>query len=665
MRQRSRSLALLASLLCCVSGAAANQDSSPAATADELIAREQLRRTVEDALELYQRYVEDGAVKNGNFLRAVDRVVAAGSGAVPFLVIELEQALPKSFFFCAYALGRLGTPEAEAALRRALEKTESEPGNYAQARKGWAAYGLALTGAADAVTLVYEGKHKAGHLPMQQGLTMVEAIALQVGSPSVPLLVEMVDRSAAEEDLRGERIFILRALWRVPDAAAVPKLIAVAAEDDFRMRREAVRALAFNRGADALPAAWAGLDDDEVTVRHVAAEALERAEAEVSLDLLKKKLKTESSAGVRGAYIRMLAERGGASMIPFLATQWEQAEAIDRMALIRAVGSTESADALPLLRKALADPDGRVATRAVATLSAIHGAEAIELLGLCLHASNWNVVHTAAERATELKLADAGAAIAERLLKVELNGVMNNAAHRYRVESLVRLLVRLGYVETLPGLREATARQEDPVLIRTLEAAIDSLELQKKIGRDRDGWIATLNSPQRDLRSLAYVRLGELGDETSARSLARAFGRVPPDEGAEILRALGETVAEPAQALVERILNAPEFDAAERAALRDEAAWSARRIGGDRMREALARSAERTEGASTLVLVYLAVLDAERALPLLQRCRVPRMRSPAWSRGKEMQTLDWIARRIETGRSLLQFDEPPGELTFK
>jgi hypothetical protein len=301
----------------------------------------------------------------------------------------------------------------------------------------------------------------------------------------------------------------------------------------------------------------------------------------------------------------------------------------------------------------------------VTALAAIDGAEAHELLRQCLSARNWNVVHTAAERVVELGLADAGAAIAERLHQVELGDVMSDAGHRHRAESLAQLLVRLGYVEALDGLKEATDRQNDPVLIRALEAAIDDLELQKKIGRDRDGWIATLDSPQRNRRSLAYVRLGELGDEASARSLARAFGRVEPDEGAEILRALGQTNADPAQDLVERVLTAPEFDAAERATLRGEAAWSARRIGGDRMRDALARSAERTEGASTSVLVYLAVLDAERALPLLRSYRVPRMRSPAWKRGKEMETLDWIARRIETGRSLRLFDLPPGRLAFK
>jgi hypothetical protein len=317
------------------------------------------------------------------------------------------------------------------------------------------------------------------------------------------------------------------------------------------------------------------------------------------------------------------------------------------------------------LRKALVDADGRVATRAVAALAGLDGEDARGLLRQCLRAKDWTLVQSAAERIAELGMKDAGSAIADRLLQVELGGVMADAGHRYRAEALARLLVRLRHVEALDGLKEATARQRDPVLIGSLEAAIADLELLKKIGPDREGWIATLDSPERHLRSLAYSRLAELGDEQSAQTLARSFGRVAPEEGAEILRALGDMDAEPAQALVERVLTAPEFDTAERSALRDQAAWSARRIGGDRMRDALARSAERTEGASTYVLVYLAVLDAERALPLLQRCRVPRMRSPAWGRGKEMETLDWIARRIETGRSLRRFDLPPGELKFR
>jgi HEAT repeat protein len=649
-------------LALCAAAVPAQDTSASDTTAEELIAREELRQTVEDALALYQRDEENGAVKNHNFLQAVESVVAAGTDTVPLLAGELDQALPDSFFFCAYALGRLGTPEAEEALRRALERTRAEPGNYAHARQGWASYGLALMGVTDAVKLVYEGRHKAGHLPMQRGVTMIEAIALQLGAPAVPPLLELVDRAAVEEDLRGERIFVLRALWRIPNPAAVSKLLEVAAEEDFRMRREAVRALAFIRGPEALPAVWAALDDPEATVRQVAAAAIERSEAKVSLELLQKKLETETLPGVRAAYYRMLADRGGAAVVPFLLTQWGRPEAIDRKNLVRAAGSTRSKKAYPLLRGALGDQNRRVSTQAVAALAEMGDDQAIEQLFNCLHAQQWDIVQTAAEKITELNLPGGGAAITERLTRVELGGVMKDAGHRYRADMLARLLVRLRYVEALEPLREATERQLDPMLIRSMETAIDELELLKKLGRDRKEWAAVLGSPQRHLRSLAYERLGELGDEESARSLVRAFGRVAPDEGAEILRACRETNAEAAQALIERVLTEPAFDRAETASLRDEAAWSARSVGGERMRNALLRSAERTGGASAHVLVYLAVLDGKAALPLLERYRVPRMRNPSTLQGKQMEKLDWLARRIEEGRSTHLFDLPPETL---
>jgi hypothetical protein len=173
-----------------------------------------------------------------------------------------------------------------------------------------------------------------------------------------------------------------------------------------------------------------------------------------------------------------------------------------------------------------------------------------------------------------------------------------------------------------------------------------------------------MKSSEETLRILAYDRLGTIGGAAAARALAASFGRVEQNEGAKILEALGGINAEPSLELIERVLLAPQFDTVARAVLRDEAAWAARRIGGDRMFEALEASAERRHGRDAKVLVYLAVLDGEKALPILKKHRLPRMVYVSWESGKELETIDWIIRQLENGRPIASLDVPPSELQF-
>jgi hypothetical protein len=177
-------------------------------------------------------------------------------------------------------------------------------------------------------------------------------------------------------------------------------------------------------------------------------------------------------------------------------------------------------------------------------------------------------------------------------------------------------------------------------------------------------WIAAMTSPQEQVRLLAYQRLGEIGGKQAAGALADRFGRVGADEGLAILDALGNVDETPALDLIERVLTAPEFDPVERADLRSMAAWSARRLGGERMIAALKASAERRHGRDVHVLIYLALLEGEEALPTLAKYRMLRMKYVGWMSGKEFEKLDWIARHISNGASLAAVDVPPGRISF-
>ncbi len=83
------------------------------------------------------------------------------------------------------------------------------------------------------------------------------------------------------------------------------------------------------------------------------------------------------------------------------------------------------------------------------------------------------------------------------------------------------------------------------------------------------------------------------------------------------------------------------------------------------MYESLVAAATRRNGRDARVLIYAAVLGRERALPLLESLRKPRMRYLGWRKGMEQEQLEWVATRLKTGRPLLKVDVPPEKLHFR
>lgn len=665
MRESTSALILVLLVNLWNAGAAAQQPSSPDAVAEQLIAQERMRVAVEQALALYRGPAESGEEKNDNFVQAGDDLVRVGAGVVPFLAAELEQALPESFFFCAYALGRLGTPEAESALRQAIERTEREVGDYALTRKSWAVYGLGLMRVGDALELLYRGRHRTGGLPIHHNMTVTEAVALQTPAESLPILLELVDRFAGDPDQRAERTIALRALWRLSAPASVPKLIEVAKDEDRHMRQEAVRALAYIPTPEALSAALAALDDPEATVRRLAAVSLLRAQTEFEPGVVIRRLEVEDEPRVLEPLYGLLVALTGTAVIDRFEQRWDSASPLDRVAMLAALERVPVPATLPLLRKGLHDPDNTVVTRAVLNLGAVGTDDAVKLLRLAVHSPTWGVARAAVEQLVALHKTAAAEAVADRLLNVELYRPVRDVEYRYRPEQLADALVRLEYPKALAGLKKATARQIDPVLIESLQRSISQLEALKANTDDEQRWIEASRSDRPEVRLVAYRRLAELGGDGALETLVGAFGRVEPEEGVEILRVLAGRSEAPALSLLERVLTGPEFDHVERLALRDMAAWSARRTGGERMFEALRAAVERRDGRDAKVLVYLLALGGERALPVLERYWLARMHYLKWTRAKELEVLDEIRRSIGAGRSIAEYDVAPEVLLFR
>lgn len=657
-------IALIAISLVLTGGLRAQQPGSPASAAAELIERERLRQTVEEAIELYTRPVDDGRVEVENFVKAGDLIVGAGPGVVPLLANELEQCVPNTFFLCAYALGRLNTPEAEAALRQAVEKAESENGTYASYRKAWTLFGLSLMGKADALDLLNDGKHVSGSVPMHGSWAALETIALHTYPESVPRLLEQLDLLAEDPEMLTQRIQVLKALWHLPHPSAVSKLTELMDDPNPKIRGGAARALGAIATPEAAAALLTALADENVTVRKMAAWSLKHHQPQVEPSAIIAKLDSEEDPGVRRSLYGFLARSGGRAVLEPLVAHWGHRDGSDRASLLQAIGSVGGEEAIEFLKRGLQDPDGRVVSFAAAEIGKIGSKAAIDLLIEGLSSPRWVVVQECVEQLQKLRMERAAPMIARRLVEAELATTLKEARLRHHVELLCETLVKIGYHKVLDDLRKQKEIQVDTSLISFLDKTILRLETIKKNRRKAKAWIETMKSSEEVLRILAYDRLGMIGGTAAARALAASFGRVEQHEGVEIMKALGGIDAEPSQELIERVLLAPQFDTVSRADLRDEAAWSARRIGGDRMFEALKSSAERRHGRDAKVLVYLAVLGGDRALPVLNEYRLQRMVYVSWESGKELETIDWIIRQLENGRPIASLDTPPQRLRF-
>ena len=656
----------LSLLLALSLSAAAAQETPLSSTAQELIERERIRAAVEAAFDLHGQPTKgDGALRNDNIVNAAEQLVQIGSDAVPYLITELEQSRPSTFTFCAYALGRLKTPEAEAALRKAMRRADTEVGDFAYTKKAWAGYGLAMMNKVDVIDLFNQGQHVTGHLSIHFQTSVLELAALFTGRASLPLLYKQLDSYAEDERLSRERIWTLRALRRMPDPANVPKLLETMTEGNSAIRRESARALEWISIPESIDGLVALLETDEVPeVRFAAAWSLERLLPQDRLQTIVKRLDVEENPHVRGVLYRLVARLGGAGSLDVLKRHRGRADPSDRQGLIEAVRLIRDPATLELLRAALADPDVKVANEAVRGLGQLGGTEAIVPLVRQVSSQRWPLAQSAIRELVRLRADAAIEPISTRLVRRELTGQVKDPHQRERIYELGRAVVGLRHHAVLAELRPAAARQRDGHLVRFLDVVVRQLEGLEKNGNDVAAWIEALESADSEMRRLGYARLGEIGGEEAATALARVFGRVDVADGVAILEALGSVRAEASQKLIERALVSEAFDPIDRLPLRQMAAWSARKIGGERMIAALTASADRRSGREALVLVYLAVLAGERALPTLAAHRLPRLEYLKWTRGGEHDYLEWLRRQIQAERSLDRLDVPPAEINF-
>lgn len=631
--------------------------------AARIVERERLRSSVESVLaELEAPRPETPGELASMFDRTGRALIELGPPVADFMIAELERPVPATFYTAAYVLGRVPTPLGTEALLHALEVAENEGSKFARSRKQWIVYALALQGHPDAVDLLDRAAPRVGAEEFMEGMRLIEVVAM-LGLPSSrERLVAQLDQLAQEEGAERRIEMRLRALGRLADRSSAAKIASFLSHTHAMVRAEAARALGLLADPAVADHLVKALEDPEVTVRLQAATALFDLKPAHRLKPLLARLEVEPHPSVRVMLYRTVASMGGDAMIEALRSHFGREPYEDRLGLADALGDLGSVKGLNMLRASLRDADVGVVARAMLALERIGTPGAIDSLLATLADPRWPVVQTAVETLSRLGEKRAAPRIAEHLLGRVRDKPAADPARRDEVYKLGDALVALRYVEPLDPLREAVAVQTDPEVVRYLNDLVKRLSLLRDNGTSTARWTEATSSAEPLVRKLAYGRLADLGGSAAARALVSAFERVPMDEQVEILRALARLGLPEAAPLAERILAEDSFDDLQKAPVRAMAAWLARRVGGERMRAALRRSAARREGQDIYVLTYLAVVEGPEALPLLRSVRGPRLRWFTWMRGAEQDRLDWILRRLELGQSLAALDRPPDEI---
>jgi len=634
-------------------GSHAQDPFSPGATAEEFVVRERTRAAVAEALELGLALDEDPAVELDNAIRAIDALEAIGPGAVPYLTNEIDQELQNTFFFAARALGRFDTPEAEAALLKAIERANRSPkGQYATERKGWAAFCLGLMGKTAGVELLDADEPLAGRSGLTGTVTYLEGTGFVAAPESIPVLLAQLDRYKDDPQRLHQRRYVIRALRRIGDPAAIPKLTAILDEPLAVARVEAAYALRDIGAPEVVPSLIRLLDDAEDSVRYAAATSLELLRPQGIADTVREKLAGELTPFIRGVYYRILAAQGGLAELETLRSHWDTPNAKERVQLVLAAGSLRSNEALDLLTRGVEDPDLAVGARALGQLADLGTAKAIDAIVPVLASRNWALVIIAVGQLGRVGAVGTAPLIADRLLRAELSRKVTDPRIRERIPILGEVLVTLRYTGRLDEIRAIAAKQTDTPLVEYLDSLLRRLTALADHRDDVASWIAAKASPDNLMRTLAYDELARIGSAEALDGLVRGFDEASDEDQVQILLALADADAAQSRALFRRVLVSEAYDGANSRAARDMAAWGARRLGGDDMLAALRESVERRHGRDARVMIYLGIAGGRGALPTLEAFRRERWKFLHAFTGEEQKALDRLVRDIRAGRTL-------------
>src|SRR5258706_15523761 len=317
-----------------------SQEGTPPPTPSQLAAMERVRPLV-DAIWEDVRSETAGEGHPRYFWEVTDKLIAIGPDAVPFLTSELDLMDSETFHFCAYALGRLGGPEAEKALRKAIRAADAGGGRFGQACKRFALYGLALLGKPDVVELMLNGK------AYQYGAEVIDLplaahLAEMIGPPAAPLLEKQLDAFRSDPAAVPNLEDTLLALGHARDASVVPKIEPFLTSKFPKIRVQAADAIARlgePRLCEELLPLLASTDEQE---RRLVARTFARWKPEPCYKAMVGRLEVESDVSIRGALYSAIVPMGGESALEVLRVYLGSSNQFDRGAVVDFVGQIGS-----------------------------------------------------------------------------------------------------------------------------------------------------------------------------------------------------------------------------------------------------------------------------------------------------------------------------------
>ena len=638
------------------------QETTPPPTPAQLASMERVRPLV-DAIWLDVR--SPAKTDEGNpryFWEITDKLIAIGPDVVPFVVSELELMDPSTFHFSAYALGRLGGPDAEASLRKAVRAADSIGGNFGVACKRYALYGLALIGTPDALDLMQTGLSMHG-VQMVTDFHLVSQMALLIGPAALPTLEKQFEAYRLDPEATNKLEDTILALGRVGDASLVPKLEPLLANPNPEVRALAADSISRLGEPRTCEMVLPPLSSSVQGERRYVARAFERWQPAPCYKGMIARLEVERDMGVRGPLYNAIVAMGGEFSLDVFRAYLNSGDQFDQATVIFQIGQIGSPKALNMLRGLMTAENSSTVVRALESMGAIGGESATDTL-MAATADPRRIVGFAARNV----LVDKGVAlVAPRVAAAMLGYVsepVGDLSLRTPIAEWGDALVRFDYTEPIEDLKAAAAVQSDPVIKDSLDSCVRRLQLLKANGDNVALWTTAFDSPFPDVRRLASQRLAKIGSRAAVRAIKTWLSRtdLSPEERADVLLAIGEERTQGAAELVAFHLSDPAYDAWELRDARAAAAWAARRLGGDRMVRALRLSAVRRDGRDWATLVYLAILDKGASLPTLKTLRVRRLRYPESNFGRQEEQIDRIISGLVAGHEPKRFDVPPKAL---
>ena len=651
--------AAVASCVLLLAPMAFGQEETPPPTPAQLAAMERVRPQVEAIWLEVRTPPKPGEDRTAAFWQVTDRLIAIGPDVVPFVTSEIDLMDPSTFHLCAYVLGQLGGPEADAALRKAVRAADTRGGKYGIACKRFALFGLALLGAPDVTELMENGEPMPG-TQMIPDLPLPTHLAIVVGPAAAPVVERQLDAYRVEPQDVLKLGDTLLEVGRVGDATVLPKILPLLTNESPEIRALAADAVSRLGDPALCEKLLPNLSSATQEERRLVAKSFERWKPEPCYKAMVARLEVEDDIGVRGPLYNAIASMGGEASLDVLRSSLRGGNQFDQALVIGLIGQIGSKKGLNVLRALLADEAVYTVVRAMQAMGVIGGEGAVETLMATTSDGRPGIAPAARDVLADMGIKRVAPQFAAELLKTVREPV-TDLSFRPLIAQWGEVLVKFGYTDAIDQLKAAAAIQPDPEIKESVSSCLRRLQLIAKNHDDVTAWDTAAGSQFADVRRLAYRRLAEIGSPSAVRALTTRLAKtdLPGEDRIDALVSIGDARTEGAAELVERHLVDPSYDVGELLSARPAAAYAARRLGGERMAKALRQSAVRRDGREFATLLYLAVLEKEAALPTLKTLRARRLRYPISGFGQDETTLDAIIADLSAGRDIKQHDVKP------